>query len=451
MSGMGDLLRVRGWMVIALAGLTGATVLKAPSIAALLVAFVIGLPLVVIVTLITTREDDEATRLRIVRWTAVSLVLHVALAIFLARFSGVFAPTSYDGGTYHSYANGILNHWNLGFPLPLITSGKEGFPYLLAAIYWVVGAHIEIGLVINAAFAAAMVPLMHDTTRRLFGPVAARYIPALVIFVPGFLLWTSLLLREAGILFLIAFIANCASRLSGRLTLAPLLGLAVALGLLFSFRGNVALVMTMGVVLALVISRGQTIGGFALGAGTSTVLFVVIVGLGIGYSGYQFSSGADLQEVNTIRSELSRANSGFAEDADVSTTSNAIFYLPIGLPNLLLGPYPWMIKSSKQAFLLPDLLVWWWLLPATWRGLRAGVRTAGRKTAILLLPAGMIAVALALVIGNFGTTIRERPQVLLLLMPFVALGLSLKRPSEAHASDPHLPSVGPRSHELGVA
>jgi hypothetical protein len=437
-------------MVIALAGVMGMSVLKAPSLAAMLVAFAMGVPLLVVITLVMTRDEDEETRVRLVRWTTLSLIVHVVLAVFLARGSGVFDPRNYDGGTYHSYATGILNHWNLGFPIPDITSGKEGFPYLLAGIYWLVGPHIEIGLIINAALAAAMVPVMHDTTRRLFGPAAARYIPALVTFVPGFLLWTSLLLREAGILFLVAVIANCATRLSGRLSPGPLLVLPVALGLLFSFRGNVALVMTMGVVLALVISRGQTIGGFALGAGTSTVIFVVIVVLGLGYSGYQFSSGADLEEVNVIRSELSRANSGFAEDADVSTTSNAIVYLPIGLPNLLLGPYPWMIKSTRQAFLLPDLLVWWWLLPATWRGLRAGIRTAGRRTAILLLPGGMIAVALALVIGNFGTTIRERPQVLLLLMPFVALGLAVRQHPQVQAAPSTSPSVGHASHPLAA-
>ena len=450
---MGDLLRVRGWLVIALAAAVGASVLKVPVVAAMLITLSVSLPMLVIATMVMTRHDDDTTRLRIIRWTTGSLALHMALAIFLARFSGVFDPANYDGSTYHGYALGIVNHWDLGFPLPLITSGKEGFPYMLASLYWLVGKHVEIGLVINAVFAAALVPLLHDTTRRLFGRAAARHVPALVVFVPGFLLWSSLLLREAGILFLIALAANCTTRLSERMAPAPLVTLALALGVFFTFRGNVALVMTVGFVLALVVSRGETIGGFALGAGASTVLFVVIVVLGVGYSGYKFSSGADLDQVNVIRSELSESNSGFAEDADVSTSSNALLYLPVGLPNLLIGPFPWMIKSGKQAMLLPDVLVWWWLLPSTWRGLRAGVRAVGRRTATLLLPAGTAAVALALVIGNFGTTVRERPQVLILLMPFVALGLSQRHRPHTPEAEP-LP-VGHQQeetvHHLGVA
>jgi hypothetical protein len=85
---------------------------------------------------------------------------------------------------------------------------------------------------------------------------------------------------------------------------------------------------------------------------------------------------------------------------------------------------------------LPDLLVWWFLLPSLWRGLWSAKRRIGLRALTLLIPAAMTGVALSLLIGNFGTVLRERTQVVVLLMPFIALGLAEHRRASTPGEEP---------------
>jgi len=62
--------------------------------------------------------------------------------------------------------------------------------------------------------------------------------------------------------------------------------------------------------------------------------------------------------------------------------------------------------------------------------MRRGIR-------ILLLPTAATSCLLALAIGNFGTVVRERMQVVVLLIPFLAVGLAARihgHPEEEEAS-----------------
>ena len=51
----------------------------------------------------------------------------------------------------------------------------------------------------------------------------------------------------------------------------------------------------------------------------------------------------------------------------------------------------------------------------------------GRQVLVHLLPAAALASMLALIIGNYGTVIRERLQVVVLILPFVAFGLAKRK------------------------
>ena len=53
-------------------------------------------------------------------------------------------------------------------------------------------------------------------------------------------------------------------------------------------------------------------------------------------------------------------------------------------------------------------------------------RRHNRRVFILLIPALITASMLSLLIGNFGTVVRERMQVVVLLVPIVSMGLALR-------------------------
>ncbi|HEX2042289.1 MAG TPA: hypothetical protein VHF24_06585 [Acidimicrobiales bacterium] len=400
-----------------------------------------ALGVLVLAVLVRGMASDVADQRRLLRWTMFGFLAHLALGLFLNSVSGpltryVLAP---DAGTYDRVAKYLVTYWESGGPAPRLAPGKEGFYYLLGGIYWLLGPHAVAGLAVNATFAAAIVPVVTDTTRRLYGPSAARYVAPLAVLLPGCLLWWSQLLKEAGIGLLVAVAANCAIRLTERASLASLVGVAASLAVLFTFRAWVALVIAAGLVLGMALGKGRLLSGLGAGLGGASLL-AVLVALGLGYSGYRAAVNADLKEADVVRKELATtAGSGFDADADVSTPLAAVSYLPRGLFNFVLGPFPWQIRSARQLAVVPEMVIWWWLLPSLWAGLRAGRRLVRRRSLVLLMPAVATSLLLSLSIGNFGTVLRERQQVVVLLLPLIALGLSVRRPAIASGNTPRGP------------
>lgn len=411
-----------------------------PGGTALVIPTLIGLMAVtaLVRTMINWPEEPLAQS-RMLRWTIFSLIAHLLFGLLLRNVSGIISDylAAPDANAYHFYGNQLAQAWSQGFPAPDLPAGKEGFYYLLAALYWLFGSHDAAGLAVNATLAAALVPIVSDTTRRLVGTGAASYVPPLVVLIPGLFLWTSQLLKEAAIVFLVALAANLAVRSLDRISLGSLMGVAGAVGVLFTFRAWVALVMAAGFVAGIALGRRELLSGLGTAVGV-TSLGAVVLALGLGYSGYQAAIDTDLNQAQIVREDLARSGaSGFDAGADISTPSAAITYLPKGLASFTLGPFPWQITGARQLAVVPDLAVWWLLLPSMWRGVRGAMARAGRRILVLAAPAIAAMILLSLAVGNFGTVVRERTQVLILLVPFIALGLWLRA---QRRSSPQAPS-----------
>ncbi|MEA2703019.1 MAG: hypothetical protein QOD63_964 [Actinomycetota bacterium] len=406
----------------------GLAVVRAEGIVALVGPAVIGALCLALLVRFLTQDDEEADYRRIVRWTAVAFGVHLVLSLVITNTYVLLLYLGPDALTYDILAKHIVLHWTSGFPFPDIPSGKEGFYYLLAGLYWMFGAHTAAGLAVNATLAAGLVPLSTDTTRRLFGARAARYAAPLTLLVPGVLLWTSQLIKEAPILFLLALGANCAVRISDRISLAPLAVLAATMALLFTFRGWVGVMAAGGLVIGIAFGRHQLLSGLGTGVTALCLIGLLVVVTGLGYSGYKTAVGSDLEHASLVRRDLAdSATSGFNAEADISTPTRALTYLPGAMVTFAVGPFPWQIGGVRQLPVIPDMVVWWALLPSLWRGVRVGGRQRGRQILVLLMPALTTALLLALALGNFGTLMRERTQVFILLVPFLCLGLSVRR------------------------
>jgi hypothetical protein len=180
-------------------------------------------------------------------------------------------------------------------------------------------------------------------------------------------------------------------------------------------------------VAAIAFGRREFVAG--VGTAVGALAFIVcILSFGVGYSGYQAAVSSDLTQANVVRRDLAlSASTGYDHEADISTSQRALLYLPRGLVNFGIGPFPWQVASARQLLVVPDMLVWWFLLPSLWRGQREARRRIGRRVLVLLLPAVTTASLLALAVGNFGTAVRERSQVVVILIPVIALGLTVRR------------------------
>ncbi|MDQ3896137.1 MAG: hypothetical protein M3326_02610 [Actinomycetota bacterium] len=408
--------------------LLGAMVARVSSVIALVVPTMIGILLLLGLVRGLIRWPDEAARRRILWWTMVAFAAHLIFGLGATNISReIRFYLGTDSFSYDNSARAIVQHWNHGFPLPLVPHGKEGFYYMLAGLYWVFGFHTAAGLAVNATLAAALVPVMSDATDRLFGPRAARYVPYLVVLLPGLFLWTSQLMREAGTLFLLAAALNCAVRLVERLSPAPLILLISTLLLAFTFRAWVALIVAAGLLVGLAVGHRQLLSGLGTGLSTFVIAAVIMVASGLGYSGYKTAVDVDLERANVVRKDLAYSGrTGYEADVDISTTRGALSYLPKGIVNFVGGPFPWSIGGARQLPFVPDMVAWWLVLPSLWRGFRAAGERVGRRRWLMALPAVGVILFMSLALGNFGTVVRERLQVIILLVPLIAFGISLR-------------------------
>ena len=398
----------------------GATVVLAPTGYALVVPAVFSLG-ILSMALRWTSSEDELDR-DVARWTFLSYALHLAISLGISASGTTVAFFGGDANNYHRDAIALARHWTEGTPRPEFQVGKEGFYIALARLYQLIGPYRVAGLVLISLCSALVVPLVTDTTRRLFGPRAARAVLPLVVLLPGFLVWTSQLLREAPIVAGLAIAANLAVRLSEQVKPGRLALLGLTLAVLFTLRANVAYVFAAGLLVGLALGGRRLALGLVTATAMVGLLAAIVLGGGVGEGGYKYSATADLKQVDFVRSSLATAESGVGRDADVSTAAGSVAYLAIGVPQLLFGPFPWQVRNVRQALGLLDAMIVWCLVPSFIRGLRQARRRLGRRLALLVAPALGITVVLALLIGNSGTLIRERIQVTVLLLPFIALG-----------------------------
>ncbi|MBA3286432.1 MAG: glycosyltransferase family 39 protein [Acidimicrobiia bacterium] len=384
--------------------------------------------------------DDET-----IRWlrhvTSVMFVVHLLIALVINSSGQLVETFGGDAVTYHLGASEIVNHWNSGSGVGdgFVQTGKEGFFYALGALYWLFGTYQTAGLAVNAALAAAAVPLVYDTTRRLFGHEAARVAAVMVMILPGFLVWTSQLLREAPVVFFLALAGNATIRLTERASLGPCAVLAGSIAVLFTLRANVALVAAGGLLLGLVVGGTRVLASTTAGMTVVTLIIVLVLALGIGYEGYRLTSGADLQAISDIRQALAQtANTGLLPETDISTGPKAARFLPLALVNFALGPFPWQARNLRQLGGVVDALTLWFLLPSLWRGWARAGRVVGRRRIALVAPALFVAVGLSLLLGNSGTVVRERLQVTIFLLPLAAYGWTQRKQP---ATEPRPPAA----------
>jgi hypothetical protein len=435
--------RPMAWALIVAAGAV-AVHSAAPVVLAVVVPMALGAGLLVVALRATDDGYDADTHRWLVWVTLVAAIAHLGIAVVIASSPSLIAIFGADATTYHDGARAMVDHWIVGAPFPTyIAAGKEGFFYGLAGIYWLLGPHPLAGLVLNAAFASVLVPLVADTSRRLFGPATVRPAALMVAFLPGFLIWTSQLLREAPILACLAVVANVSVRLTERTRPALLFVLSLTLTTLFSLRANVALLVAAGVVLGLTVGSRRVLAGAATGGASLGLVAAFVLAAGIGVAGFRLAATSDLEDVNLARLDLaSSADSGFARDKDVSTGRSAVAFLPVALVNFGLGPFPWQVANARQLGGAIEAMSLWVLLPSLWRGWRASGALVGRARLALVLPASLVACSLAVLIGNYGTIMRQRLQVTVFLVPFAALGWSLRRRASTS-----VPSVIHRAEE----
>jgi 4-amino-4-deoxy-L-arabinose transferase-like glycosyltransferase len=300
-----------------------------------------------------------------------------------------------------------------------------GFFYYVGAIYFVFGRNQLLVQFLNGTIGALTALIMYGLAGRLFDAVVARRVALLMAFFPGMVFWSAGMYKDPAILFCIAVAMYAVVRLREGPSPVQLLLYVTAVVILVTLRFYIAYFVVFATLTSFVFSRRGSI--------LSRILSLVLVvgALGIAFTFVvrqeaieQQNSFMTLEQLQVTRTDQANlGQSAFGRGFDVTTPVGALRAVPVGLTYLLFAPFPWAVAGTRQALVLPEMVVWYGLMPAFVTGLMFAIRRHLGDVLPILVFAVTLTLAYALMQGNIGTAYRQRMQVTMFFFLFMGVGL----------------------------
>jgi hypothetical protein len=281
---------------------------------------------------------------------------------------------------------------------------------------------------------ALIVPTVFDLAQRMGASARAAIRAAtFTTWFPSLVLWSALNIRDAWIVLLIALICRESLILQDRPNPTALFVLVTAVLVIVQFRDYILFAVTGPMIVSFLARNSRNVGrNVALGALAATLVIYADQAAGANRKLRTF----DLEEIHEIRYWNTVGASSQFEQADISTPTKALFFLPKGLAYFLLAPFPWMLGSIRQMLAVPETLFFYSLLLPIVRGVRHLIRHhLGSSLMALLITAGLT-LGYALGEGNAGTAYRHRAQLLSFFLIFAAIGIEEKKKRRLLAAAP---------------
>ncbi len=365
-----------------------------------------------------------------------AFLVGMALRIGFGLFVHIFDQREYFGGDALAYdINGahLVDIW-LGHAGQTDLQAMRydpasgtgwGMNYLTGFIYLVLGRNILAAQSFCAVVGAATAPMVFFCSRKIFNNLQVSKISALAIAIfPSFVIWSSQLLKDGLIIFLLVLAMTMVLQLQSKFSYA-----ALAL-LVFSLFGTLALRFYIFYMVVVAVA-----GSFLVGMSNSDksmlrrISVIVLLGVALLFLGVQQSATieltkfANLERVQSSRSNLARAaDSGFGKETDVSTTEGALSAIPAGFAYLMLAPFPWQAANLRQAITIPEVLLWWATIPFLIMGLIYSVKNKLRNAFPILIFSLLLTLSYSILQGNVGTAYRQRTQIQVFLFIFAGVG-----------------------------
>ncbi len=376
-------------------------------------------------------------------------LLGLALRVAVASFIALLDLESFfggDAGTYDWVGWAIARYWAGETAFPVRPASQPGYFYVVAAFYFVFGRAPFLVVLVNCAIGALHAILIYRIATLTFDRRVARGAALLTACFPSLVLWSAQLLKDALVIFCTLLSLYAVLVLHQRFSLPWLALFFLALLPLHSLRNYVFYIVAFSALLSFVGHKRGPVVGLFVHAVLAFVFLLALNSLGLLERELQtLSIESVLEQIHMSRTKLARfAQSGYEPEVDVSTLGGALRFLPIGLVYLLLAPFPWSIANVRQAITLPEMVLWWGMLPWLLRGIALAVRQRLANTFAILLFVGSLTLVYALFQGNVGTAYRQRAQILVLLFIFVVAGWQRQRGAASWApktSRPPAPSL----------
>ena len=300
-----------------------------------------------------------------------------------------------------------------------------GMNYFTGFVYLLLGRNIFAAQSISAVIGAATAPMVFFCSRRIYNNLKVAKISAMGIAIfPSFVIWSGQLLKDGLVVFLLVTAITMVLELQKKFNYAALAILVFSLFGTLTLRFYIFYMVLVAVAGSFVVGLSKTEGSVFRRTIALVLLGVALTYLGVGQKAQvEYKVFGSLERVQSSRTDLVRsAESGFGEDVDVSTTQGALSAIPQGLLYLMLAPFPWQANNLRQAITIPEVLLWWSLIPLLIYGLIYTVRHRLRNAFPVLIFSLLLTLAYSIFQGNVGTAYRQRTQIQVFFFIFIAVG-----------------------------
>lgn len=377
-----------------------------------------------------------------------AFVLRAVAAILLHFFVTpyLFAP---DEQTYSERARGMAQFWRGEIPMDPglgIRGEGAGYYYIVAALYFPFGELPLLPKLLNAWIGSLAVLELFRLTRLIGGSdTAALRAARFMAYFPSMILWSSLMIRDVWVQWLLVRLAREMAELKGRMVFRRVVTAAILIWGLTLFRSYLLYAAVGPFVLSFIVGRSKDVVR-NLVVGSAFALALVYFGAQTEGSAVKVQT-LDLVELQRLRAWSSServADSAFASDADVSTVGGALSLLPIGLTYFFFAPFPWQLGSIRQSLAIPETLYFYTLVPGIIGGIMYLFRTRLTDSIGVLLVTLTVTFGYAIGQGNVGTLYRHKSQVTGFYYAFAAIGMEQRRRRTAARYPGHIvpPSRG---------
>ncbi len=373
-------------------------------------------------------KGPEAAASRLARTAfVVRVVAAIVIHFFVTPY--LFAP---DEGTYDYGGDLLAKYWRGEIPVEpsIISQGEgKGYYYIVAALYFPFGQLPLLPKLLNAWVGSLAVLELFRLTRLISGSdTAALRAAKFMAYFPSMILWSSLMIRDVWVQWLLVRLAREMAELKGRLIPSRIISAAVLIWALTLFRSYLLYAAVGPFVLSFILGRSKDIVRNVF-LGSILALALVYLGGQAGETSGKVQS-LDLVEVQRLRSWSSSAvaaDSGFGADADVSTVGGALAFLPVGLAYFFFAPFPWQLGSIRQSLAIPETLFFYTLVPGIITGIVFLFRKRLSDSIGVLLVTMTVTFGYAIGQGNVGTLYRHKAQVTGFYYAFAAIGMEQRR------------------------
>lgn len=383
------------------------------------------------------RAEDDAQFLWMLILFGIALRVAVTLTLRMTGINEAVAPdeiTYDDNGAYFAaWTRGEAPHAFQQYKWK--GSMQVGYFALVGSVYAAFGKYPVLPVLLNCVVGGLCAYPAYLVASRVAGRGAGRAAAVLVSFFPSLVLWSSLLIRDAFVLFFLLWCACLAQSLLEKFRVRTLVLLVVCLAALGTLRSYLVVMTAAAAVVAFLVGGVRRPGRAIAVSVTCAALVLLLVkgaGLGADYLGDASLQGLAMRrQYNAIGGEGAISLDGH----DVSTPLGAVTYLPVGLAWFLLSPFPWQFEG-RQGMAVPEVLIWYACIPFVAVGVVFALRRRRRHALVALFVAAFVVLLYSLVEGNVGIIFRHRAQALVLLLPFAAVGWARRRRARARALKP---------------